>query len=165
MAERDQELIDVSIRLPRELLEEVVLKANPPSGDRASRRLKLAKWILAVRRRRITILPKIRLGEPSWEMVLDLYVASQEGRRIDVTGLCLASGVAPTTALRYVDLLAEDELIGRVDDEHDGRRAFVTMSDRLRSAIEDWLDQADVGLASAEFIAMPLPMSAQADDA
>lgn len=92
------------------------------------------------------------MGEPSWDMMLDLYVADREGRRVDVSGLCLASGIAPTTALRYVDLLVDDGHISRVGDEKDGRRAFIEMSAALRGMIEEWLDHADAGLSVAGLV-------------
>ncbi len=143
------DLIECSLRLPRDVIEAMILKACQPAGDQAGRRLALAKWILVSRKQRRSILPAMRFGEPTWEMVLDLYVTDSEDRRIDVTGLCLASGVAPTTALRYVDLLADEGLIVRVDDCQDGRRALIKMSGKLRSAIDTWLDRASLGLVIA----------------
>nr|WP_276589133.1 MULTISPECIES: MarR family transcriptional regulator [unclassified Sphingomonas] len=135
--------------MPRALVEMVILQATLLADDPAARRLALAKWILSGRRRRSKMFRTIRFGEPSWDMILDLYIAEHEGRRVDVSGLCLASGVASTTALRYVELLVDDALIAKVDDTDDGRRSFVTISDTLRAAIDEWLDQATAGLTVA----------------
>ena len=164
MSGTDHELIDLALRLPREVLEAMVLDANQRVGDQAKRRVALAKWILTSRKRRRSMLPCMRFGEPTWEMILDLYIADAEGRRIDTSSLCLASGVAPTTALRYVDLLADDGLIGRTDDCRDGRRALIDMSAVLRSAIEVWLDRADAGLFVAGLSANPAVTSKQLGD-
>lgn len=152
MAATDEELIEVSVRLPRVLLETAARTQNLQAGDPASRRLALARWILASRRRRPRAFASLRLGEPTWDMILDLYVADREGRRVDVSGLCLASGVPATTALRYIDLLAANALVAKVDDVDDGRRSFVTISGKLRSATEGWLDQADTDLGVAGWV-------------
>ncbi|MEG3166156.1 hypothetical protein U1701_16290 [Sphingomonas sp. PB2P19] len=82
-------------------------------------------------------------------MILDLYIADREGRRVDVSSLCLASGVAPTTANRYVELLADDALISKVADADDGRRSFIGISGTPRAAIDEWLDQAEASLSVA----------------
>ena len=165
MEGRDEDLIDLAVRLPRELIETVILEQRQPIGDPAGRRLALARWILASRRRRPKFLAGIKLGEPCWDMILDLYVAHRENREIDVSSFCLASGVAPTTALRYVDLLVDDGYIAREEDLQDGRRAFIRIKEKLQSAIEAWLDQADGGLTTAGLISKAGAISDQAGDA
>eukprot|EP01037_Dinobryon_pediforme_P032475 gene32475-37431_t len=105
MESPDTDLIDVNVRLPRTLIESVIMQAAAVPGDQAGRRLAFAKWVLGSRRRRSKAFKSIRFGEPTWDMILDLYIADREGRRVDVSSLCLASGVAPTTANRYLDLL------------------------------------------------------------
>ncbi len=149
----DTDLIVINVRLPRALVESVIMQSAAPTGDPAGRRLAFAKWILGSRRRRSKAFKNIRFGEPTWDMILDLYIADREGRRVDVSGLCLASGVAPTTALRYVELLVDDALIAKVGDAHDGRRSFVNISGTLRDAIDEWLDQAEAGLSVAGWTA------------
>jgi DNA-binding MarR family transcriptional regulator len=153
----EPDLVEFAARLPRALVETVILQAAQPPKDLPSRRLALAKWIVASRRQRPKAFKKIRLGEPSWDMILDLYVADRENRRIDITGLCLASGVPATTALRYVDLLVEEGLIVKVDDLDDGRRALVNMGAELRAAMDDWLDLAEAGLRVAGWVGRPDP--------
>ncbi len=152
MDDAETDLIDLNLRLPRTIVEAAVRRGATPPHDPASRRLALAKWILASRRQRTRAFGSLRFGEPTWDMVLELYVADCEGRRVDVSGLCLASGVPATTALRYVDLLAAKSLVAKVDDVDDGRRAFVTISGELRSATEGWLDQADTDLGVAGWV-------------
>lgn len=149
MESSDTDLIDIKVRLPRTLVEAVIMRSAATAIDPAGRRLAIAKWLLASRRRRSKAFKSIRFGEPTWDMILDLYIADREGRRVDVSGLCLASGVAPTTALRYVDLLVGDGLIAKVGDADDGRRSFVNISGTLRDAIDEWLDQAEAGLIVA----------------
>ncbi|WP_198283485.1 MarR family transcriptional regulator [Sphingomonas sp. PAMC 26605] len=97
-------------------------------------------------------------------MILDLYIADREGRRVDVSSLCLVSGVAPTTANRYVDLLVDDELISKVGDADDGRRSFVNISETLRGAIDEWLDQAEASLTVAGWTGPSNTISDHDDD-
>lgn len=134
--------ISISKDLGRQILEEAVAGGI----QRSDASLVFAKYVLAARRRRARFLKGIKFGEPSWDMILDLYVAFREGRRVDVTGLYLSSGVAATTAVRYVEMLEEEGLVHRTPDQSDGRRFFVTLADRLRDMIEQWLENELIAL-------------------
>lgn len=84
-----------------------------------------AHWrALRLRRNEALGIPVFR--DPAWDMLLDLLVASDEGRRVSVTSLCHASGVPTTTALRHVERLDELGLIDRTADPSDRRRFWVT---------------------------------------
>lgn len=85
-----------------------------------------AASLRAIRLRRNEALGSPVFRDPAWDMLLDLLVASEEGRRVSVTGLCHASGVPTTTALRHVERLDELGLIDRTADPADGRRFWVT---------------------------------------
>ena len=79
---------------------------------------------LRLRRNEALGMPVFR--DPAWDMLLDLLVAAEEGRRVSVTSLCHASGVPTTTALRHVERLDELGLIDRTADPIDRRRYWVT---------------------------------------
>ncbi|MCJ2181760.1 MarR family winged helix-turn-helix transcriptional regulator [Novosphingobium sp. 1949] len=68
-------------------------------------------------------------GDPAWDMLLDLTAARKEGKRVSVTSLCIASGVPPTTALRWIGQMVEAGLFVRVCDDSDRRRAFIDLSE------------------------------------
>lgn len=68
------------------------------------------------------------IGEPCWDMILDLCISEIEGRKISVTSACLASGVPITTALRWISLLERDGLIEKESDSKDRRRTFLRIS-------------------------------------
>ncbi|MBC9033480.1 MarR family transcriptional regulator [Sphingomonas sp. JC676] len=95
-----------------------------------------ARWrALRMRRNEALGIPVFR--DPAWDMLLDLLVASEEGRRVSVTSLCHASGVPTTTALRHVERLDELGLIDRTADPSDKRRFWVTARpDTLRRVRE-----------------------------
>src|ERR1700754_1862754 len=84
-----------------------------------------ARW-RAIRMRRNETLGIPVFRDPAWDMLLDLLVAAEEGRRVSVTSLCHASGVPTTTALRHVERLDALGLIERSSDPSDKRRFWVT---------------------------------------
>ena len=67
-------------------------------------------------------------ADPAWDMLLDLTAARVEHTRVSVTSLCIASGVPPTTALRWIGQMTEAGLLERVEDETDRRRVFIRLS-------------------------------------
>lgn len=139
-APADDDLIDVVVRLPRKAVEETLLSAAAASGTLADQRLGEAKALLSGRRRRGQCFKGVRFSDPSWDMILELYVAQTEGGTIAVSQLCTLSGGSTTTALRHIELLEALGYVQRASDPADRRRAYVTMLPRLQSAVEDWLD-------------------------
>jgi DNA-binding MarR family transcriptional regulator len=84
-------------------------------------------------------IPAIR--NPVWAMLLELYVANHEGRKISVSGLCQASGVPWTTALRHVERLEELEMITRRADTEDKRRIWVVADPHLLQQVGELVAQ------------------------
>lgn len=78
--------------------------------------------------RRDTFEQSYIMGEPAWDILLDLCVAEIERRQVSVTSACIASGVPVTTALRWLALLEQDALIERKADPLDKRRTMVRIS-------------------------------------
>lgn len=66
--------------------------------------------------------------DPAWDLLLDLLVSESEGRPVSTTAACLASGVAASTALRYIHLLEDRGFVVRTPDPIDARRLFVQLS-------------------------------------
>lgn len=95
----------------------------PPAFDFSS-----ASQVIQFRKRRNRMFGGDLFGEPTWDMLLDLYAARIEDRRVCVTSLALASGVPVTTALRYIENMTRSGLIVRVDDPADGRRKMVALA-------------------------------------
>jgi DNA-binding MarR family transcriptional regulator len=83
-------------------------------------------------------------------MLLDLTAARAEHTRVSVTSLCIASGVPPTTALRWIGQMVETGLLQRVEDETDKRRAFITLSDRAVDAMARYF--AEIGSRAAQLV-------------
>lgn len=67
-------------------------------------------------------------GEPAWDIMLDLFIAAKERKRLPVTSACIGAAVPVTTALRWLTVLEDKGLIVRENDAADARRVFVRLS-------------------------------------
>lgn len=69
-------------------------------------------------------------GEPAWDILLDLFIAWEIGRKIAVSSACIAAAAPGTTALRYIETLTARGLIERHPDPDDRRRIWLRLSKR-----------------------------------
>lgn len=81
-------------------------------------------------------------GEPSWDILLDLFVAHGKARPVSVSSACIASSTPQSTALRYVGLLEKVGLIRRAKDPRDGRRHYLELTETGLSHMEAYLSEA-----------------------
>lgn len=100
----------------------------------------LAALLIKERAMRAHHLDQSLLGEPAWDMLLDLFHCREAGRTVSVSSLCIASCVPGTTALRYIAWLEEEDLIVRFKDQHDGRRMFLELTDEAYEKTAGYLD-------------------------
>ena len=142
------------------------------AGDEASlaRRqrlaLTLAREFYSGRRRRARYLSADLFGEPTWDILLDLYVASRENRRVPTTSACIGAHVPPTTALRWLRILEMRGMVEREEDGRDGRRTFVKLSPRGHGVMEAFLGtMADTLLVSLADAVGDVPDHGQLDEA
>lgn len=105
--------------------------------------LKIAKKLIRERNKRQVYFSNISFSEPSWDIMLDLFVAGLTGCRISISSACIASRVPATTALRYITQLSRVGLVNRVADAQDARRAYIELSRKAMNAMRDYL-QAEV---------------------
>jgi len=85
-----------------------------------------------------TELPKEVRSQIAWTMLLYLYVADKEGGKCISKQLCSVSGAPPTTALRHIQLLAEDGLVHREDPQDDQRVTAYSITQLAREIVEGW---------------------------
>lgn len=67
-------------------------------------------------------------ADPAWDMLLELFHALLEQRRVATSNLCDSAAVPHTTALRWITTLKEEGLIVTEGDRFDARRKFVSLS-------------------------------------
>ena len=105
--------------------------------------LELARQTYSDRRRRIKIFQSEDLfGEPAWDILLDLFIAAKERRRVSVTSACIGSAVPSTTALRWIAILEKQGLLTREADPGDARRVYVKLSARGYAAMLQYFASA-----------------------
>ena len=111
---------------------------------------RLVRRIIRQRQLRARFFDGDLFGDPAWDMLLDLTAARAEHTRVSVTSLCIASGVPPTTALRWIGQMIDSALLERVEDETDRRRAFITLTDKASDAMARYF--AELGTQAARLV-------------
>lgn len=126
-------------------------------GDRLVRALRpplpdprLVRRIIRQRQLRARFFDGDLFADPAWDILLDLAAARAEHQRVSVTSLCIASGVPPTTALRWIGQMIAAGLLERVEDETDRRRAFITLTDRAADAMARFF--AELGRSAGRMV-------------
>ena len=109
---------------------QLIRAPRPPLPDP-----RLVRKIIRQRQLRAQFLGKDLFADPAWDILLDLTAARAEHSRVSVTSLCIASGVPPTTALRWISQMTEAGLLERVEDDSDRRRAFIQLSEKAADAL------------------------------
>ena len=131
----------------------------PPAGEDGSERLvraarpplpdpRLVRRIIRQRQLRARFFEADLFGDPAWDMLLDLTAARVEHQRVSVTSLCIASGVPPTTALRWIGQMVEAGLFQRIEDEADRRRAFIQLTDKAADAMARYFAELGRGASA-----------------
>lgn len=94
--------------------------------------------LLRARRMRADFLPGKLFADPAWDMMLDLFAARLKHQQVSVSSLCMASGVPPTSARRWIDALVSRGLFERQADPNDGRRIFISLADEVADNMARW---------------------------
>lgn len=106
-----------------------------------------AKAIYRARRRRQRHFAMLErdFGEPVWDVMLDLFIAGREKRRVSVSSACIAADVPPTTALRWIQHLEDQAVVVREPDPSDRRRAYLQLSEPIAAAMEGYITELVTG--------------------
>ena len=123
----------------------LVRSTKPPMPDP-----RLVRRIIHQRQLRARFFDGDLFADPAWDILLDLTAARVEHQRVSVTSLCIASGVPPTTALRWISQLTDAGLVERLEDETDRRRAFIQLTDKAAEAMARYFD--DLGKSAASLV-------------
>jgi DNA-binding MarR family transcriptional regulator len=87
-------------------------------------------------------------GEPGWDMLLFLYLATKRGNEVSVSTVAYASAVPATTALRCLRDMEKAGTVRRWPDSLDGRRTLVELTTTGVAAMERYLTQARSDVSS-----------------
>jgi hypothetical protein len=107
-------------------------------------------------------------GEPAWDILLDLFIATREQRKVSVMSACIGSAVPSTTALRWITALERENLISREDDPDDARRTYVVLTERGYDAMTEYFEAASKSIRGAALVRVRQagvpPAPGEADD-
>lgn len=110
---------------PKRSVEECIAAARRDAARRAAR---------------ATALDPDYFGEAGWNILLDLYLSTAEGRpSVPTTNLMIASLAPETTALRYIGLLAKAGEVERRSCSRDRRVVLIALTVEGRERLEQAL--------------------------
>ena len=104
------------------------VRGRAPSVHQQANVAHIAKALLADRRARSSYFSDTLFADPAWDILLILTVAESRYRRLSVSQLCERVDVPATTALRWINALADQALLVRRDDHTDRRRKYIELS-------------------------------------
>lgn len=99
-----------------------------------------ARLIIEHRERRRRYVSTDVLGEPAWDMLLDLFIKFTRGAKVTTSSLCITSRVPLTTALRHISVLEEKGYVTRGQSRLDKQATLVGLSDAGVLAIGQYLE-------------------------
>lgn len=80
-------------------------------------------------------------GEPAWDIMLHLYAAREEARRVSVASACAAAAVPPSAGLRYLNAMLKLGLITTTPAPQNGDEASVELSEVSRRRMTQLLSR------------------------
>lgn len=111
---------------------EVPKKENRPIAD-------LAKVILLQNRKRHRFLPQLDWGEPSWYILLDLFVSEVEGDETNVKAVAHRNNIPESTTRRYVELMIERKLVSHLPSAADILDPEMVLTPTAKTALRNWI--------------------------
>ena len=129
------ERVDAIDRQTRKLIEDAERAAAMHDADLTE----FARQILAGRRQRDVYFDPMLFSNPAWDILLNLYIADGEGRRVSVIESCAASTVPQGVALRWLGYLKQEDMVVETPDPAHPRHTMIRLTDQTRMAISAYL--------------------------
>lgn len=106
-----------------------------------------------MRRHREKIFGETQLfGEPTWDILLDLFIAELKNVKMQTTSVCIGAQVPQTTALRWIALLEREDLVRRYRDKEDSRRVYIQLTERaLRKMVQVFYDRCFIMMSRKKY--------------
>ncbi len=96
----------------------------------------LVQSLIRLRRERDELFEPNLFADPAWDILLELYLADLEQRRVAISSACLAAAVPTTTALRTMGALVARGLVERHPYALDARVTHVQLTDAGRARMQ-----------------------------
>lgn len=118
--------------------------SNNASDDDFRPSKALIRRVQKARKIRSTFFGEDLFGDPAWDILLELYACELRQQRISVSSASAAAGVPATTALRWMAILEEKNLVSRENDLLDGRRVWISLTSRGKSLMHRYFTATSV---------------------
>jgi DNA-binding MarR family transcriptional regulator len=122
--------------------------------------VEMVQCVIEARRLRNAIFDKNLFADPAWDMLLALLEAEIAQRRLTVSSLCVAAGVPATTALRWIKVMTDSDLVRSREGQDDARRVPVELSPIASQAMRRYFSQ--IGKLQSLLSDYPVEMPDQA---
>lgn len=98
--------------------------------------IQFARQAQQTRLRSREILGADLIRDTNWEILLELYIAAHERRRVSVSSVCHITNAPVSTALRHLIRLTELGFVAREDDPEDSRRSWVNATPKAITSVD-----------------------------
>jgi hypothetical protein len=99
----------------------------------------MAERLYLERRRRNEYFPPGLFGEPVWDLMLALFIAREEARRLTIAEAYEAAGVKPAAGRRLLMRMERAGLVARTPDQQDRRKRYVGLTQNASERLADYL--------------------------
>jgi MarR family len=99
----------------------------------------MAERLYLERRRRNDYFPPGLFGEPVWDLMLALFIAREEARRLTIAEAYEAAGVKPAAGRRLLMRMERAGLVARTPDQQDRRKRYVGLTHSASERMADYL--------------------------
>ncbi len=82
-------------------------------------------------------------ADSCWNMCLDTYICDLKGEKITVSSIAHSSGIPMTTAMRYINVMAEQGLLEKTQNPSDNRMIFISTSATCKDKVSTILRHLD----------------------
>ena len=102
--------------------------------------VRVARAAIDARERRKKYFSAALFSDPAWDILLDLFEAEAEGRRVAISTAGLTANVPLTTAIRWINALQQEGLIRRENDPLDRRRSFLSLTELGSRSMREYFE-------------------------
>lgn len=149
----NRDLIELRSRIDR-IHDLLLIHADPaaaPGEDRSTQAVLTDQLSLSIRIRRMrkSHFGAVPMSGPVWDMMLDLMLATSNGRTLSASDLATGAGVPLSSGLRMIASLEAHGFAVRSIDERDRRRTIVRLTDSGVERMASYFEKMAVLLQSS----------------
>ena len=136
--ETERIILEIESRLHR-LIESARRESGPGAQSTV---LAAAAEACAARRRLYALFGRRLFCDPSWDILLELFVSTLEGRKVTVSTACMAACAPTTTALRHIAYLVQEGLVLRRPHPADARSTYLELTGQAVAKLTQYFSES-----------------------